>query len=98
VAARKRSNEEEGKGNWQRENQRGSVGVVHECKIKNIHISSPEDQSEALAVFKFLGNEQFKASIGWLDSFKKRHNTVWNGVCGESKDVDESIVSINQNC
>jgi hypothetical protein len=27
---------------------------------------------------------------------KKRHNTVWNGVCGESKDVDESVVSMNQ--
>jgi hypothetical protein len=33
------------------------------------------------------------ASTGWLDSFKKRHNIVWNGVCGESKDVDESAVS-----
>jgi hypothetical protein len=31
--------------------------------------------------------------MGWLDSFKKRHNIVWNRVCGESKDVDESIVS-----
>jgi hypothetical protein len=40
-----------------------------------------------------LGNDQFKASAGWLDSFKKRHNIVWNGVCGESKDVDESVVS-----
>jgi hypothetical protein len=28
-----------------------------------------------------------------LDSFKKRHNTVWNGVCGESADVDDSAVS-----
>jgi hypothetical protein len=28
-----------------------------------------------------------------LDSFKKRHNIVWNGVYGESKDVDESAVS-----
>jgi hypothetical protein len=28
-----------------------------------------------------------------LDSFKKRHNIVWNGVCGESKDVDENVVS-----
>jgi hypothetical protein len=49
-------------------------------------------QSEALAVAKSLVNEQFKASTGWLDSFKKRHNIVWNGVCGESKDVDASLV------
>jgi hypothetical protein len=50
-------------------------------------------QNEALAVARSLQNDQFKASTGWLDSFKKRHNIVWNGVCGESKDVDESVVS-----
>jgi hypothetical protein len=74
------------------------VGVVHECKIKNIHIYGPTVQSGALAVAKSLENDQFKVSTGWLDSFKKRQNIVWNGVCGESKDVDESVVSINQNC
>jgi hypothetical protein len=63
------------------------------ARSKNIHISGPIVQSEALAVAKSLGNDQFKASTGWLDSFKKRHNIVWNGVCGESKDVDESVVS-----
>jgi predicted DNA-binding protein YlxM (UPF0122 family) len=63
------------------------------ARSKNIHISGPMVQREALAVAKSLGNDQFKASTGWLDSFKKRHNIVWNGVCGESKDVDESVVS-----
>jgi hypothetical protein len=38
-------------------------------------------------------NDLFKASAGWFDSFKKRHNIVWNRVCGESKDVDESVVN-----
>jgi hypothetical protein len=50
-------------------------------------------QSEALAVAKSVRNDQFRVSIGWLDSFKKRHNIVWNGVCGQSKDVDESVAS-----
>jgi hypothetical protein len=68
------------------------------AKSKIIHKSGPMVQSEALAVAKSLLNDQFKVSTGWLDSFKKRHNIVWNGVCGESKDVDESVVSINQNC
>jgi hypothetical protein len=62
-------------------------------RSKNIHISDPMVQSETLAVAKSLGNDQFKASTEWLDSFKKRHNIVWNGVCGESKDVDGSVVS-----
>jgi hypothetical protein len=62
---------------------------------KIIHISGPIVQSEALAVAT-LRNDQIKASTGWLDSFK-RHNIVWNGVCGESKDVDGSVVSINHN-
>jgi hypothetical protein len=64
-----------------------------EFKIK-IHVSGPMVQSEALTVAKSLGNDQFKATTGWSDSFKKRHNIVWNGVCGESKDVDESVVSV----
>jgi hypothetical protein len=50
-------------------------------------------ESESLAVAKSFGNDQFKVSTGWLDSFKKRHNIVCNGVCGESKDVDESVLS-----
>jgi hypothetical protein len=65
---------------------------------KKIHISSPMVQSEALAVAKSIGTDQFKVSTGWLDSFMKMHDIVWNGVCGESKDVDESVASINQNC
>jgi hypothetical protein len=59
---------------------------------KNIRISSPMVQSEALTLAKSLRNNQLKVSTAWLDSFK-RHNTVWNGVCGESKHVDESVVS-----
>jgi hypothetical protein len=50
-------------------------------------------QSEALALAKSLWNGQFKASTGLLDTFKRKHNIVWKGVCGESKDVDESVVS-----
>jgi hypothetical protein len=63
------------------------------ARSKNTHISSPMVLSEALAVAKSLANDQFRVSTEWFDSFKKRHNIVWNGVCGESKDVDESIVS-----
>jgi hypothetical protein len=64
------------------------------ARSKSIHISGPMVQSEALAAANSLANDQFKASTGWLVSFKKRHNIVWNGVRGESKDVDESVVSV----
>jgi hypothetical protein len=63
------------------------------ARSKNIHISGPMVQSEALAVAKSLVNYQFRVYTGWLDSFKERHSIVWNGVCGESKDVVESVVS-----
>jgi hypothetical protein len=58
------------------------------ARSKNIHTLSPMVQSEALTLAKSLRNNQFKASTAWLDSFKKRHNTVWNRVCGESKDFE----------
>jgi hypothetical protein len=74
------------------------VEVVHECKIKNNTHSDSMVQSEDLALAISLGNDQFKASTGWVESFKKRHNIVWNRVYGESKHVDEIGVSINQNC
>jgi hypothetical protein len=48
---------------------------------KTFTISSPMVQSEDFAVAEFLENDQIKASTGWLDSFKKRHSIVWNGVC-----------------
>jgi hypothetical protein len=63
------------------------------ARSRNINISGPMVQSEALAVAKSLWNDQFKASTRLLDSFKKRHIIVWKGVCGESKDVDDSVVS-----
>jgi hypothetical protein len=45
MAARKQSNEEEGKGNQQWGNQQRSVGVVHECKIKkHSHIQSSDSK------------------------------------------------------
>jgi hypothetical protein len=68
------------------------------ARSKNVHISSPMVLNEALAVAKSLGNYQFRVTTGWLDSFKMKLNIVWKGVCGESKDVVESVVSINQNC
>jgi hypothetical protein len=56
-------------------------------------MSGPFVQSAALAVARSLENDQFKMSTGWLSSSKKRHYSVWNGVCGESNNVDDNEMS-----
>ena len=38
---------------------------------------------------KFLGNITFSASNGWLDKFKKRNNTKFLNICGESVCVNK---------
>jgi hypothetical protein len=61
-------------------------------------------QSEALIVARSLGNDQFQVSTGWLDSFKKRHNIVWNGVKNikakagfEETDVADNLEEASEN-
>jgi hypothetical protein len=40
-----------------------------------------------------LGHEQFKASNGWLENFKKRHDIAFKKVCGESAAVSDEVVN-----
>lgn len=63
------------------------------ARAKNLPVSGPILQSQALAVAEKLKVTNFKASTGWLDSFKTRHKIVFNNLCGEARDVDEEIVS-----
>ena len=63
------------------------------ARAKNVPVSGPFLQAEALAVAKKLNITTFKASTGWLDSFKARHKISFNNVCGEANDVDEETVS-----
>ena len=57
-----------------------------------VPVSGPMLQAEALLLAKELGNESFKASNGWLQSLKQRHNIVQLVVSGESGDVREDTV------
>lgn len=49
-------------------------------------------QEAALGIAKRLNNDGFKASNGWLESFKNRHQIVWSSVSREANGVDMSIV------
>ncbi|XP_046667060.1 tigger transposable element-derived protein 4-like [Homalodisca vitripennis] len=48
--------------------------------------------SKAEHFARFLGHTEFKASNGWLENFKKRHNISFKKVCGERGAVDDDVV------
>lgn len=64
------------------------------ARQRNIPISGPLLQEEALEIAKTIDPDtQFKASNGWLDSFKRRHNIKQMTVSGECGDVREETVA-----
>ena len=58
-------------------------------RAKNHRVSVPmvQEYTYAKKVAQKLGKTEFKASNGWLESFRKRHQIVFNELCGESSDV-----------
>ena len=64
------------------------------ARQRNIPISGPLLQEEALQIAKTIDPEtKFKASNGWLESFKKRHNLKQMTITGECGDVQEETVA-----
>ena len=49
---------------------------------------------EACIIAGKLGHPEFKASNGWLQSFKLRHNLKQLTVCGKSAEVREETVEV----
>lgn len=62
------------------------------ARQRNVPVSGPMLQEEARIMAVQMGHHQFKASNGWLESFKKRHNLRQFSVSGEAADVSEDTV------
>ncbi|XP_065284391.1 tigger transposable element-derived protein 6-like [Dermacentor albipictus] len=59
-----------------------------EARASNVPLSGSIVQQKALNYACLLGIDDFKASIGWLNRFKARHNIVGKVLCGESMSAD----------
>ena len=59
---------------------------------RKLPISGPMLQEKALQFAKDLGNTEFKASNGWLESFRKCNNIAFYVKSGEKADVDIAVV------
>ncbi|XP_065359828.1 uncharacterized protein LOC135953766 [Calliphora vicina] len=71
---------------------------VTSARGKNLPISGPLMKQKTKEFADALGHEDFEASTGWLDKFKKRHCIVAKTLCLESADAnktnfDEHIVT-----
>ncbi|KAL2082547.1 hypothetical protein ACEWY4_022365 [Coilia grayii] len=63
-----------------------------QAQAKNIPVSGPMVQEKALAITMDSGVYDFKASNGWLDSWRSRYAVKSFKVNGESADVDAQVV------
>ncbi|XP_025407157.1 tigger transposable element-derived protein 6-like, partial [Sipha flava] len=64
-----------------------------QCRDANVSTGGPILKEKAENFAKSLSHEQFKASNGWLENFKKRHDISFRKVCGESAGVSDNVVN-----
>ncbi|XP_008181899.1 tigger transposable element-derived protein 6-like [Acyrthosiphon pisum] len=58
----------------------------------NLPVSGSLLQEKARGVANEVGLESFKASNGWLQKFRERHNISFKNICGEGNSVDTSVI------
>ncbi|KRG07822.1 uncharacterized protein Dmoj_GI25705, partial [Drosophila mojavensis] len=61
---------------------------------KNIPIGGEILKEKALFFAKALNVNDFKASSGWVDRFKNRHNIAFKKLCVESSDANQQILPL----
>lgn len=62
------------------------------AKSQNLPVNGTLLKAQAKLIAEQLGNNSFKASNGWLESFRKRNSIVKNEVCEERKDMNHESV------
>ena len=82
-SARKTGNEESIKLIWE---------WFKDMSRRKLPISGPMLQEKALQFAKDLGNTEFRASNGWLETFCMRNNIAFYVKSGEKADVDIAVV------
>lgn len=60
-----------------------------QARDKKIPLSGPLIRAKAEQFARELGQQNFKASTGWLDGFKERNKITFKAVCGESGSVNQ---------
>lgn len=58
---------------------------------KNIPIDGPLLKEKSKEFATKLGIQNFSASNGWLEGFKRRHDIAFKKAAGESKSVDQGV-------
>ncbi|XP_037811648.1 tigger transposable element-derived protein 6-like [Lucilia sericata] len=64
-----------------------------QCRNQNIPLGGNTIKTKAEEFAGLLGHKDFKASNGWLDNFKKRHDIGFRKVSGESASVSDKVCS-----
>lgn len=64
-------------------------------RSKNIPLDGNALKEKSIVFFeKLYPNESFKASDGWLQNFKHRHEITFKKICGESSSVNRDTVNL----
>lgn len=62
------------------------------ARSKNLPVSGPILQERAREFAAIYNDTSFTASNRWLSSFKNRNALVFNTVCGEARDVSQTVI------